>query len=245
MVFNLANLPYWIFLGLGVVLFLFVIISGGGDDDLDLDADMDVDADLDAANPLDLGLDADAEFSSMQILGWLGIGRAPLLLLLALDMSLWGLSGWFFNVLFEASTGVFPAGLMTGLILGGSGAIALIIGSVIARPIGKIFASFSEDASDDRLLGCSGTVNSAFVPFAHSGKIGQVDALDATQNRVSISAILPDWATITLRRGAKVVIIDRHERAYVVIAADSPDQETWMSDHPSPTSSPPDSPATP
>ena len=70
MLFDLANLPYWILLGIGVVLFLLVIISGGGDSDLDIDADADVDADL----------------GSWEIWGWLGFGQAPLILLLATDL---------------------------------------------------------------------------------------------------------------------------------------------------------------
>ena len=73
MLFHPANLPYWIFLGMGVLLFLFVIISGGGDDDVDIDTDVDTDADFD--------------FNGL-FLGWLGIGKAPLILLLATDLSL-------------------------------------------------------------------------------------------------------------------------------------------------------------
>ncbi|NEQ25658.1 MAG: DUF1449 family protein, partial [Microcoleus sp. SIO2G3] len=95
MIFNFANLPYWILLGSGVLLYLFVIFSGGGGDDADLDVDADVDADLDA----DADVDADGgDFSIASALGWLGIGKAPLVLLLATDLSLWGLLGWMLNI---------------------------------------------------------------------------------------------------------------------------------------------------
>ncbi|TVQ60049.1 MAG: DUF1449 domain-containing protein, partial [Spirulina sp. DLM2.Bin59] len=71
MLYSLANLPYWIILGLGFVLFILVMATGGGDDELDLEGDADA-ADLNAGGVL-------------PILLWLGLGRTPLLLLLATD----------------------------------------------------------------------------------------------------------------------------------------------------------------
>ncbi|MEL6764196.1 MAG: DUF1449 domain-containing protein, partial [Cyanobacteria bacterium J06607_6] len=88
---------------------------------------------------------------------------------------------------------------------------------------------FGEDASSDRLVGCLGTVTSAFVPFEESGKIGQVDVKDAAANLVTVSAKLPDWANITLRRGAKVLVIERAGGHYLVIAQNSIDQQRWLS----------------
>ncbi|MDB9372179.1 OB-fold-containig protein [Nodularia sphaerocarpa] len=74
MVFSLANLPYWILLGMGL-LFLFVIISGGGDAEFD----------------------GDLTFG--EILEWVGIGKAPLIFLLAADLSLWSVFGLTLNTL--------------------------------------------------------------------------------------------------------------------------------------------------
>ena len=45
MLFDIANLTYWIFLAIGIVFFLTVIISGAEDQDFDTDADMDFDID--------------------------------------------------------------------------------------------------------------------------------------------------------------------------------------------------------
>lgn len=252
MMFSLTNLPYWIFLGSGVVLFLFVIVSGGTDDDLDVDADLDIDADLDLDADLDIDADVDADVGAGasprtnvnidadtdfdggegltpgQVLAWFGIGRTPLILLLAMDLTLWGFIGWFLNVALGDALNRPPMGLMAIAVFISSLAFALFIGSLLSRPIGRIFAAFGEDASSDRLIGCLGTVTSAFVPFEHSGKIGQVDVKDAASNFVTISAKLPDWATITLRRGAKVLVIERAGGHYLVIARDSPDQNRWM-----------------
>lgn len=227
MLFDLSNLPYWIFLGMGVLLYVFVIVSGGGDDDLDLDADadLDVDADLDGdGNPFDLDTDADADgnFSAAQVLGWLGIGKAPLILLLATDLSLWGVLGWMLNV---ALSGNVFLGLF---VLIGSLIAALVLGGFIARPIGSAFASFGEDASSDRLIGCVGTVSTALIPVVHENKIGQVDVLDAARNLVTVNAVLPEWATTIPARGSKVLVIDRTLHLYLVIAKDSPDQDQWL-----------------
>ncbi|MGD1940293.1 MAG: DUF1449 domain-containing protein [Leptolyngbyaceae cyanobacterium] len=242
MVFSLVNLPYWILLGAGIVLFLFVILSGGGDDDLDVDADADLDIDADVDADFDLNsealvdLDADADAGSegsglgaLQVLAWFGLGRTPLVLLLAMDFTLWGFAGWVLNVAIADGLQRSPTGGLAVVVFFLSLAFALVVGSGLSRPIGKIFAAFGEDASSDRLVGCLGTVTSAFVPFEESGKIGQVDVKDAAANRVTVSAKLPDWANITLRRGAKVLVIERTGGYYLVIAQNSIDQERWLS----------------
>jgi hypothetical protein len=236
--FDLSNLPYWILLGMGVLLFLFVIVSGGGDDDLDvdadidadLDADLDIDADADA--PVDLEIDADADaadFNMLQALAWMGIGKAPLILLLATDLSLWGLVGWMLNVWVGGVLGGLLGELVGGMIFIGSLFIALLVGGQVAKPIGKVFASFGEDTSSDRLVGCIGTVSTARIPASAEGKIGQVDVLDPARNLVTVNAILPEWATIVPVRGSKVLVIERSAQGYLVISKDSSDQEKWFS----------------
>lgn len=208
---------------MGVLLFVFVIVSGGGDDDLDLDADADVDldADVDVDSPFDLDTDADGDFSISHALGWLGLGRAPLILLLATDLSLWGLLGWMLNV---ALTGNWANWIVLILAL----IAALLLGGWIARPIGQAFASFGEDASSDRLIGCIGTVCTTRIPVIHEGKIGQVDVLDPARNLVTVNAVLPDWAIVTPQRGDKVLVIERPVQTYFVIVKDSPDQDRWL-----------------
>ena len=223
MLFDPVNWPYWILLGMGVLLFLIVIAVGGGDDDLDLDSGGQGWLDLDA----DGEIDSDGDFGALQILGWLGLGKAPLMLLLASDLSLWGISGWMLNV---ALGEVWPRSprWFDSLILLISLAIALFLGNLIARPLGKVFASFGEDTSGDRLIGCLGTVSSADIPHQHQNRIGQVDILDPSRNYITVSATLPDWATATPKRRDWVLVIDRGSQGYLVILKDSPDQDHWM-----------------
>ncbi|MGK7934276.1 MAG: DUF1449 domain-containing protein [Xenococcaceae cyanobacterium] len=222
MLFNSANLSYWILLGIGILLFLLVIVSGGGDDDFDIDADADVDVDAD--------IDTDGDFGTGQILGWLGLGKAPLVLLLAIDLSTWGITGWFLNVIIGSVIGYIPLQFfgLGGIILITSFSFSLFLGSLIARPLGKIFASFGEDTSSDRLLGCVGAVVSKKIPYLTEGKIGQVDVRDSAGNLVSLSVSLPSWAKKIPLRGEKVLIIEKGDNAYLAIAKDSSDEDKWL-----------------
>lgn len=257
MVFAFENLPYWIFLGAGFLLFGFVIVSGGGDEDSDLggdfdaDADLDVDADVDLDASFDVDADAsldgadgpinidpdvtvdspgDGGWSPLQILGWLGVGKAPLVLLIALDLCLWGLFGWMLNVALGTIIGGIPGGLLGVLVLLTSMVAALLLGGQIARPIGKVFASFGEDSSGDRLIGCIGKVSSARLHNVSEGKIAQVDVLDSYKNLVTVNAALPLWATHIPKHGDTVLVIERSDQTYLyfVVLKDSPDQDRWL-----------------
>ncbi|MEA5575662.1 DUF1449 domain-containing protein [Anabaena sp. UHCC 0451] len=214
MLFSPANLPYWIFLITGILLFLFMILMGGGEAELDADADLDVET------------DSDVSFGNF--LGWAGIGKAPLLLLLATDLSLWGVIGWMLNVWIGDIAANQQINLTGITILFISLIISLFMGRLIAEPIGKMFAEFSEDASSDRLVGCIGNVNSVYIPAENLGKIGQVDILDPKGNFLTINAVIPDWATIAPQRGEKVIVIELKQQIYLVIAKDSVDEEHWL-----------------
>ena len=213
MLFHPTNLPYWIFLGMGVLLFIFIIISGGGDDDVDIDTDVDTDADFD--------------FNGL-FLGWIGIGKAPLILLLATDLSLWGLFGWMLNVWLEGILNQVPSGAWNFIVLILSMFLSLFTGGLIARPVGRVFAEFGEDTSSDRLIGRNGTVSSATIPVEKQGRIGQVDVIDKSGNLVTINANVPEWATVIPRHGEAVIVIDRTADVYLAIASNSPDKNHWL-----------------
>ncbi|AFY37748.1 hypothetical protein Lepto7376_1399 [[Leptolyngbya] sp. PCC 7376] len=252
MIFDTANLGYWVLLGTGVLLFLFVIFSGGGDDDLDadidadvdidvdVDVDVDVDADIDADIDVDADIDADVDgdidgdveangnFGILSILSWFGFGQAPLMILLAIDCSLWGLLGWIFNVWIAVGIGEIPTGLLGIGVFWVSGAIALWTGKLLAYPLGKIFASFGEDVSSERLVGCEGTVSSKILPSYIDGKVGQVDVYDAARNMVTVNASSPPWASIMPTRGQKILIIEHREHSYLAIVKGSSDEDKWL-----------------
>jgi hypothetical protein len=228
MVFAIENLPYWLFLGMGIALFLLVIFAGGDDDlDADLDADIDTDLDLDMGElaDVDLDIDADSDFSPFELLRWLGLGKVPLLLLLATDFSVLGILGWVQNVIFGNITGQIPTGFLSAFIFLSSVAISLFFGSLVSRPLGRIFASSSEDSSSDRILGRVGTVSTATIT---SDRVGQVDVRDANGNLVTITATLPEWATVAPQWGEKVIVIEHEAGCYLVIATGGADQDQWL-----------------
>lgn len=251
MLFNPANLTYWIFLGIGVFFFLLVIISGGGGDedidvdtdvdldididadvdmDIDVDADMDIDADadVDADGDMDMDGDGDKDFTPFTILSWIGLGKTPLLILLALDFSTWGITGWILNTIVGGLTGSIPTGFLGGIIFVFSFILSVSIGSLISRPIGQVFAGFGEDASGDRLIGCVGTVTSKQIPYLIDGRIGQIDVLDQARNLVTIEVALPEWAKVIPHHRDKVLIIGRQKHSYIVISKDSSDEDKWL-----------------
>ncbi|WP_026079792.1 OB-fold-containig protein [Spirulina subsalsa] len=232
MLYSLSHLPYWIILGVGIALFLFVIASGGGDDELDLDGELEVGNGILEADA-DPDLESNGEFSAAQVLGWLGVGKAPLILLLATNLSLWGVTGWVVNTVVGSITGEIPVTFWGwgGVIFGTTLIFSFYLGSWIARPIGLLFAPFGEDASGDRLIGCIGTVTSKTIPPITEGKIGQVDVSDPNHNLVTVAATLPDWATFAPQRGQKVIVVDRRPHSYQVIAKDSSDEDRWLANH--------------
>lgn len=233
MMYDLANLPYWILLGIGIALFLFVIISGGGDDDLDLDADADLGADdslLDLDADTEVDGEVEGEWGLAQVLGWLGVGKIPLLLLLATDFSFWGFTGWMLNAAVGRWTGTIPTAFLGlgGVIFIASLCFSLYVGSLISRPIGKLFAPFGQDSSGDRLVGCLGTVTSKTVPLATEGMVGRADVVDGDRNLVTISVTLPHWASVVPHRGQQVLIVERGQHSYLAIAKDTSDEDKWM-----------------
>ncbi|MGY6530008.1 MAG: DUF1449 domain-containing protein [Cyanobacterium sp.] len=243
MLFDINNLTYWIFLGIGVFLFLLVIISGGGEDqDIDTDADFDVDADgyfdtdvdadvdADADNSLDADMEADESFEGnfLLFLSWFGVGKSPLLILLAIDFCSWGVIGWFLNVTMGGLIGEIPQGAIALLIFLVSLGFSLWIGRILSNPIGKIFANFGEEIDGERLIGCTGNVTSIKLPYLVDGKVAQADVLDNARNLVTVEVALPDWAKVIPHRGQEVLIIDRQQHCYIAIAKDTSDEDKWL-----------------
>ncbi len=229
MLFHLANLPYWLFLGAGLVCFGLIILSGDGDDDLELGLDPSVDLKAEADS---LPNSTFEEGIPWQVLGWFGLGKAPLMLLLAMDFSLWGVGGWILNVAIASLTGTIPyrfwglGGLVLFLSLGWS----LWLGRLLSRPIAGLFVSFSQDSSQERIIGCVGTVTSKKIPYLMDGKIGQARVYDAAGNLLTISVSLPAWATVIPHHNQEILIIDQSPQGhgYLAIAKDSSDEDKWI-----------------
>ncbi len=217
MMFHPANFLYWVLLGIGVVFFGLIIFVGGGDEDVEIEAETEIDG-------------GDSGFAPWQMLSWFGLGKAPVMLLLAIDFSTWGMTGWILNSIFATLTDRMPTRLLGwgGLIFLASFAFSLFTGSLLSRPIGQLFVTFSEDVSSERLIGCVGTVTSKKIPLLTEGRIGQVDIYDMAGTLVTINACLPQWANVVPHHGQQVLIIDQQKHSYIAIAKDSSDEDKWL-----------------
>ncbi|MBL1208794.1 OB-fold-containig protein [Geminocystis sp. GBBB08] len=237
MLFDTANLTYWIFLGIGIFLFLLVILTGGGEDqdldtdvnfDADVDMDTDVDLDSEVDNHITPDFDTDSDVNFLFVLSWLGVGKCPFLILLAIDFSTWGVAGWFLNVTIGGFLNAIPSGFFAVFIFFISFFFSIWVGRVLSHPIGKIFANFGEETDGDRLIGSIGTVTSKQLPYLINGRIGQADVVDNASNLVTIEVCLPDWAKIIPHRGQEILIIDRQKHCFIAIAKDTSDQDKWL-----------------
>lgn len=229
MLFHSANLPFWLLLALGLLCLSLILFTGGEDDSADLGSDSDLDLNLD----LDLDADVGAETPPgvIQYLSWLGLGQAPLLLLLGIDFSLWGVLGWGLNVLWAQLAGGFPQGFGAWLVLLLPGLLSLWTGRLLSRPLGAVFKPFSQDAHPERLIGCLGTVTSKALPYRAEGKVGQILARDSAGNVLAVSAALPAWAAVVPRHNQTALIIEvlPDSEGYLAIAKDSSDEDKWLS----------------
>jgi len=212
MLFHFANLPYWLLLGLGLTCLSLVLLADDGDEELELEAE--------------------SPALALYGLGWLGVGKVPLPLLLGIDFSLWGVCGWGLNVLFAQGRGQFPQGLTDGglIVLGVSGVFSFWAGGLMARPLAIVWSSFGQDTSSERIIGCTGTVTSKYLPYLAEGRIGQAQVYDNEGNLLTVSVSLPHWATVIPHHNQDILIIEHlpQQRGYLVIAKDSSDEDKWL-----------------
>jgi membrane protein implicated in regulation of membrane protease activity len=228
-------------LGVLLALLQFVGLSHDGDADADADVDVgaDVHADLDAETDIDADTDlsADHDFdhdldhdvdhevdhdmehdvghglpSGFSLLAFIGMGKAPLMIvLLILFMSI-GFLGWILNGIGRGIFGFFPGLLLlvTGLgsLIGGG-----LLTSRITRLIGRALPPISTTATRAQaLVGRPGTVTSPFV----DNRYGMVHLRDDGGTLISIFATTEDEQPIA--RGEDVILLsyDAAQRRYIV-----------------------------
>lgn len=231
------NLPFTLMLGLGVALaglqLLGLSHDGDADADADVDGDIDADADVDADGDLDTDanlehdidhdvdhdLDHDVEHSfgrdSLSGFSWLafiGLGKAPLMVVLLIVLMTTGLLGWILNGLAVGVLGFFP-----GLMLLATFLASLVIGSFVSsrvtRLIGRALPPVSTTATRAQgLVGRPGTVISPFV----DGRYGMVHLRDDGGTLISVFATTEDERPIP--RGESVILLsyDAAQRRYLV-----------------------------
>jgi membrane protein implicated in regulation of membrane protease activity len=233
------NLPFTLMLGLGVVLagLQLLGLSHDGDTDADVDGDVDADADADVDtdialhhdldhdvdhdidHDIDRDLDHDVEhdmnhdsLSGFSWLAFIGIGKAPLMVVVLIVLMTTGLLGWFLNGLAMGILGFFPTLLLLGTFL-----ISVVAGSLvtsrITRFIGHTLPPVSTTATRAQaLVGRPGTVISPFV----DDRYGMVHLRDDGGTLISLFAVTEDEQPIA--RGESVILLsyDAIQRRYLV-----------------------------
>ena len=195
------NLPFTILLVLCMLLCLLFgvlqLVGLGGEAEHGVDADADLHPDHDADH------DSDAEsndMSSFSVLAFLGVGKAPIAVVLILLLGAIGIVGLMLNSVVASITQPYPALALVGIM-----PISLIVGgfisSRISRLIGRALPPISTTSTRAQaLVGKGGVVISLFV----DGKYGMVRLRDrgATQINVFATSIEPQ----PLARGHHVTL---------------------------------------
>jgi membrane protein implicated in regulation of membrane protease activity len=198
------------------------------DVDVDVDADVDVDVDADVAMEVDTDLDGDVDgdgdfdhdadvdggsgLSSLALLAFLGVGKAPLLVVLMILLGAAGIFGWLLNSLAESYLRVYSAPVLA-LVLPLSLGLSSVLTSRTARFIGRALPPVSTTATRAHaLVGRRGVVTSPFVDH----KYGLVRLRDAGGTLISVFAIIDD--EIPIERQSEVVLVayDLKSKRYTV-----------------------------
>ena len=163
-------------------------LSGLGEVDVELELDIDVDADVEG--------DGDGESDAwLGVLAWLGVGRAPLMVLLTVGMLAFGTTGLLFRML---------VGPLAAL------AIAFLVAPLATSVCGRVLARYMPTSQTyalgrDALVGCAGT---ARLPVTRAFGVAQIidesGTLHEVRCRVDDSA--NDGATIA--KGTPLVVVD-------------------------------------
>lgn len=222
------NLPFTALLGLCVVLAVLQLVGLGGEADNEADAEADVSADADADGDLDhdadldhsvdhdLDHDADHDASdapgALSVLAFIGMGKAPVAVVLLILFGSIGILGWVLNSTVRSLLGAYPGVAFAG-VLPVSVAAGSLISSRISRLIGRALPPVSTTAMRAQaLVGRRGTVISPYV----DAKYGLVHLRDQGGTLISVFAINPSEEII--KRGNEVVLVsyDSARRHYTV-----------------------------
>jgi membrane protein implicated in regulation of membrane protease activity len=228
------NLPFTILLIACIVLAVFQLMGLGGDHDsegeagVDHDADFDHDADLDHDADVDHDIDhdvdhdmdhdvshdtgSDAGSSALNILAFIGLGKAPLLVVLLILFGSIGLLGWTLNSFLTRTFGAYPSMAFVAVL-----PITIVVGTLIssrsARCIGRALPPISTTATRAQaLVGRRGTVISPFVDT----KYGMVHLRDDGGTLLNVFAVIQDGEPI--RRGSEITLVayDPLKRVYTI-----------------------------
>ncbi len=221
--FQPANLPFCIALGLMVLIGVMETLGllfgasisstvDGMIPDADLDVDVDVDVDVDADLDLD-GASLDGVGGITAALDWLRIGRVPILILLLIFLTAFGLSGLLIQSIVQGLTGWLLPG-----ILAAAPAFAIALPAVHLGGCGfeKIFPK--DETYVVSVASFIGEVATVTLGTAEIGKPAQAKLTDR-HDRTHYVQVEPDEPEARFETGSQVLLVRRTGAVFKVIAA--------------------------
>jgi membrane protein implicated in regulation of membrane protease activity len=180
-----------------------------GHDAGDLDHTVEHDVSHDAGHAVDHG----GGFSFLSALAFLGVGKAPLLVVLLILFGSIGILGWLLNAVIVSLLG----GNYPGLAFGGVLVVVLALGVTVSSRTAQLIARalppfFSTASRADTFIGRTGDVISPTV----DDKYGQVHLRDPGGTLITVFAVTRTESPIP--RGTEVVVVayDAQQRCYLV-----------------------------
>lgn len=205
------NLPFTILILFSIVLAAMQFIGLGGDADTDADVDADVDVDTDTDFNQDVDSDM-ADAPALTLLAFLGMGKAPLVVVLFLLLGSIGLLGWLINGFVLNLLGAYP-NVAFFVVLPVTMTIAGLFSSRATRFMAWMLPPISTTAtSANDLVGRRGTVISAYIDSMR----GRVRVRDRGGTSISVFAVAMNGETI--EDSAEVILIsyDIAHKRYIV-----------------------------
>jgi hypothetical protein len=185
-----------------------VAITHGIDGDVDLGHDLDFDSDVDH-DLVTVGQDADFEPGVLtKTLGFLGVGKIPISIIMITSSLLWGLSGWIANKLipgFEVAPHVLVFGSM------GIAFATMVLGTgFLSRMLEKVMPTMQTFATTNAdLIGSIGEAR-----YQITSEVGSVTVYDQYGNYQEV----PARAREKITSGTKVVLMkfDKQNKVFWV-----------------------------
>jgi hypothetical protein len=186
-------------------------IDAGVDMDMDADLDMDMDADIDAS--VDSGGGA-GEFLQM-VLGFFGVGRVPLLVVIVAFLTSFGLMGYVVQSVVHGVSGVYLPALLASIpaFFGGS-----FVTRYLAIGLGRLVPDIETEAVDSKTF--VGRTAVLTMGEASPGKPAQGKLRDHN-GQAHYLLIEPDQEDTVFREGDQVLLVSQQGSVFKAIEVTS------------------------
>ncbi len=186
-----------------------VDVGAGVEMDLDLEADIEFEADAAAGAPLDVDAPSAPDVTSAgplsQFLSWLGVGRVPILILLVVFLTVFGLSGLLIQ---SVATGVFGAPLPAFIAAAPALFATMPVTRSAAMAIARLFPREETEAVSQRSF--IGRIATVIRGEAKNGAPAEAKLIDA-HGQTHYLLIEPDVDDDIFGQGEEAVIVRKVE----------------------------------